>query len=272
MAPVAGVDPGPEWTAERARRWHALRVWCNPEDGAAPRLVGLLDIAKWAIVELLRVLERRWDSRRRSASTATDFRRLARLFAEAPGDQEAHLLFHAAFGLWPARHAHLSPLDGEGRSPTRSWAETPAVEVAPALRTTGTLVNKGRAGPVADPGRVRAARQAAQVRALVSHDAIRSGLATDGAVRLSTFARLPTDVFAELLALLGVALDAPGEAGGLRRALSADGQVEVVLSDPGDGRRAILVTDAGTLRGPDLVVSIVLCGSMARAPAAVAHG
>ncbi|HWC12274.1 MAG TPA: TIGR02677 family protein, partial [Acidimicrobiales bacterium] len=116
LAPVAEGDPGPAWLSERERRWRALRAWFAPEGVATPLIVGLLDVARTAIVELLRVLERRWDSRRRSTSVAHDYRALARWFAAAPGDAEAHRLFAAAFGLWPARHAHLPPLDGQERA------------------------------------------------------------------------------------------------------------------------------------------------------------
>jgi len=134
LAPVAGGDPGPEWLAERARRWQALLVWFSGTPEERPRLGGLVEIARTAILELLRVLERRWDSRRRSTSVSNDFRRLAGLFADAPGDEEAHRLFGAAFGLWSSRHAHLPSVDGEAQTPSLSWARATPVEVAPSLR------------------------------------------------------------------------------------------------------------------------------------------
>ncbi|MHB1536634.1 MAG: TIGR02677 family protein, partial [Acidimicrobiales bacterium] len=137
LAPVAGGDPGPAWLAERERRWQALRIWFAPSASAAPLILGLLDVARTAIIELLRVLERRRDSRRRSASIAHDFRALAGRFAAAPGDEEAHRLFAAAFGLWPARHAHLRAADGAARAPTTSWTVAAGAAVAPALRTSG---------------------------------------------------------------------------------------------------------------------------------------
>ena len=265
LAPVAGDDPGPAWLAERQRRWGALRAWFAPEDGSVPRIAGLLETARTAIIELLRVLERRWDSRRRSASIGHDFRRLAAWFAGAPGEEEAHRLFAAAFGLWPARHAHLPSIDGQERLLSLTWAGTEPVEVAPALRTTGTLTNRGRPRPVGDPKLLRAARQRAQSAQLASHDELRAALATDGHVPLSRFGHLDPLAFAELLELLAAGLQAPLDADGARRALSADGRVEVVLCPPVDGGTATLATDHGVLRGPDLLVSITLVDELGEA-------
>lgn len=258
LAPVAGGDPGPEWLAERERRWRALRAWFAPEDGSPAMVAGLLDTARTAIIELLRVLERRWESRRRSASIAHDFRVLARWFAQAPGEAEARRLFSAAFGLWPSRHGHLASVEGQERALNTTWGRAEPVEVPLALRTTGTLTNRGRSRPVGDPAQVRADRQRAQAEELAAYDALRGALATTGSVPLSRFGPLDPEAFNELLQLLATGLESPVGSDGTRRALSADGRVEIVLRDPGDGRTAALTTVAGVLRGPDLQVSITL--------------
>ena len=258
LAPTAAGDPRPEWIAERRRRWAGLEEWFTPADGSEARITGLLRIARTAIVELLRVLERRWDQRRRAASVAHDLRRLAGWFADCADDDEAHRLFGVAFGLWPARHAHLSPVDGEARDVRRSWSQTTPVEVAPSLRTSGSLANRGRVRPIADPAALRAARQREQAEALLAHRAIRAALATSGTVRLSHFDRLPAAEFGELLDLLAIGLDAEIGSDGARRALSLDGQVEVVLLDDGRGEVTALRTEAGVLHGPDMAVSISL--------------
>ncbi len=264
LAPTVAGDPRPEWIAERRRRWNALEEWFAPVDGGAARIMDLLRVARTAIVELLRVLERRWDQRRRSASVANDLRRLAHWFDACADDDETHRLFGVAFGLWPARHAHLRSIDGEARLGRRSWSETAPVEVAPSLRTTGSLANRGRVRPVGDPAEVRAARQREQAERLLAHHAIRLALVTDGEVRLSHFDGLPQEEFSELLDLLSLALDAESAADGTRRALSLDGQVEVVVRDDGPPARdgagglATLRTETGVLRGPDLVVRIEL--------------
>lgn len=260
LAPVASGDPGPAWVAERRRHWSALRAWFAPEGAEDPLIDGLLGVARTAIIELLRVLERRWDSRRRSASVANDFRALAAWFAAAPGDDEAHRLFAAAFGLWPSRHAHVLSPDGETTRPNVTWCEAPAAEVAPALRATGSLAQRGRASRVGDPAALRAARQRTQAEALAANEALRDSLTTGGSVRLSSFGTLPAGAFSELLALLGTGLEAPLGSDGYRRALSSDGRVEVTLQDPKDGHTATLATEAGELRGPDLFVTISISG------------
>jgi uncharacterized protein (TIGR02677 family) len=152
----------------------------------------------------------------------------------------------------------MRSIDGEMASPTTSWLETEPVEVPVALRTTGTLANHGRVNPVGDPAAIRALRQRAQAEALAAHESVRAVLLTDGHIRLSQFARLATEAFAELLSLLATGLEAPLSGDGTRRALSSDGRVEVVLRDAGDGRTAVLTTDDGVLTGPDVLISIAL--------------
>jgi uncharacterized protein (TIGR02677 family) len=256
LAPVAGGDPTPSWLEKRLQHWQALRAWFAPDDGATARIEGLLDIARSAIIELLRVLERRWDNKRRSASVANDFRRLAEWFAGAPGDVEAQQLFAAAFGLWPARHAHLLPLDGEHRVPSLGWAEADPVDVAPALRTSGSLAVRGRPRRVDDPRQTRALRQRVQAESLAELDGIRLSLTTAGRVPLSSFAGLSVRVFGELLELLATGLEAAIGEDGTRRALSMDGSFEVILWPPIGRARTNLQTDNGTFGCPDFGVSI----------------
>jgi uncharacterized protein (TIGR02677 family) len=261
LAPVAGGDPVPSWLEKRLKHWQAMRAWFAPTDAAAPRIEGLLDVARSAIIELLRVLERRWDSKRRSASVANDFRRLAEWFAEAPGEAEAQVLFGAAFGLWPARHAHLLPLDGEQRAPSMGWAEADPVDVAPALRTSGSLTVRGRPRRVDDPRLARAMRQRRQAESLAEHEQLRASLSTAGRVPLSSFAGLSGAAFDELLEMLATGLDAPRGEDGTRRALSIDASVEVVLWPPAHDELTSLRTDKGTFGCPDFGVSITLAAA-----------
>jgi uncharacterized protein (TIGR02677 family) len=263
LAPVAGGDPAPSWLEKRLQHWHAQRTWFAPDDGATPRIEGLLDIARSAIIELLRALERRWDNKRRSASVANDFRRLAGWFAGAPGDAEAQQLFAAAFGLWPARHAHLLPVDGLHQAPSLGWAEADPVDVAPALRTSGSLAVRGRPRRVDDPRQTRALRQRLQAEALAELDGIRLSLTTTGIVPLSSFAGLSVRVFGELLELLAAGLEAAKGEDGTRRALSIDGSFEVILWPPNGQARTSVQTEIGTFGCPDFGVSITFASSSA---------
>ena len=235
LAPVAGGDPAPAWIGRRQRHWEALRAWFAPTDACVARIEGLLDIARSAIIELLRVLERRWDNKRRSVSVANDFRTLAGWFTTASGEDEAQALFSAAFGLWPARHAHLLPVDGEERAPSTKWAEAAPVDVAPALRSSGSLSCRGRAARWTMPAATGAWRQRRQAEALAAHDDLRASLTTgDGSrslVRPVAGRRLD-----ELLDLLAAGLDAPqteAAAGGpCHRRFGGDHPVAAHRSEP----------------------------------------
>ncbi len=258
LAPDALNDPSIGWLAERDRRWRALRQWFSPTDDSLARVESLTGFARSAINELLRVLEHRWNQRRQSNSIAHDFRRLAELFSGAPSDVDAHRLFGASFGMWSARHAHLVHPDDEAQPRSTSWLAAPPVEVAPSLRTTGTVSSRGRTPAVGDPKLQRAERQRHQAELLAVEHAVRESLVAGGAAMLSEFGRLDPATFSELLRLLGQALTAPLDSDGVRRSMSLDGQVEVTLRRLAGDRVAAIETDHGLFRGPDHDVSITL--------------
>lgn len=253
-----GEDPAIAWLDERARRWAALRAWFA-RDGAPPQIDRVLEIARQAILALLRVLERRWESRRRAASLRDDLTVLARWFAAAPTEDDAHRLFNAAFGLWPARHHHLLPDDPDDIAPSAPWVAAPAVPVAATLRSSGSTQARGRPVPIADPAAVRAARQAEQAARLAESAAVRSHLLTGGRVPLAVFGELDLDRFDALLELLTAALAAPRAGDGTRRAITVDGQVEIVLHPPSDpAARCRITAPTGVLTAPAYEVEITL--------------
>ncbi|MFC5143626.1 TIGR02677 family protein [Streptomyces aureoversilis] len=269
LPPVAGDDPAPAWLESRRARWAGLRAWFLPDDGARPRIDQLHDIARRAIVSLLQVLERINESRRRSSSAVQDFRELARWFAAAPGEEDLHRLWSAAFGLGPARHAHLAHSDPELIPASLPWSEAPPVEVSALLRTSGRTERFSRTAKVRNIAAVKADR-AERARKERGELARAWGeLATDGPVRLSSFGALDPAVFERLLDLLGRALSARPDATGLRRASTGDGRVEIVLTSPDDGRTALLRTAQGVLAGPDYTVRITTAGAAGPASAPV---
>jgi len=260
LAPLAHEDPAPPWLAERSRRWQALLVWFAPADGSRPQIQQLIVVARSAIIELLRAIERRLDNRSRSTSVANDFRRLAELFESCPGDDEAHALFGAAFGLWSSRHAHKSPVDGTARRTSTSWLEAEPTDVEPSLRTTGSTATRGRAARVGDPSAMRRERQRHHAENLADQRQVQQALHTEGVVRLSTFTELDRHQFSELLRLLASALNTQPRSDGSFYSESPDGAVQVMLTRSPDDTRAVIQTDTGTFTAPNMVVSVSVKG------------
>lgn len=250
------ADEAPRWLGQRQARWDGLRHWFHPLDGGEPAVDTLRDIARRAIVSLLRALERFNEARRRSASTAQDLRVLARWFTACETEAEAHRLFNAAFGMWSARHAHLATDDPAEVPATTSWLDAPVVPVSPLLRTHGKAEHIARTGKVREVAALRSRRRAQALAERAELEAAWAGLATGGVVRLSSLGRLDHATFERLLHLLGRALAARVDARCARRAITADGRLEIILSDPGDGRVATISTPRGRFRGPDYTVAI----------------
>ncbi|MFI6738412.1 TIGR02677 family protein [Nonomuraea sp. NPDC050451] len=269
---VPGTDHATPWLAARAARWEGLCLWFAPEDGPdngpdngpddwrVPRIRRLHDVARRAIVSLLQVLDRITDSRRRSSSAAADFRTLARWFAGAPSEDDAHRLWDAAFGLGPARHAHLGHADAELIPAGVPWREAEPVEVSALLRSRGRTERMGRTGKVRDVLALRAERRERAGKERAELEAAWSALVTTGATRLSQLGELDPDTFGRLLDLLGRALAEPPDSTGFRRAVTSDGRVEIVLRAPEDGAVAVLRTSEGWFRGPDYLIDVRTLG------------
>ncbi|WSP86918.1 TIGR02677 family protein [Streptomyces sp. NBC_01235] len=279
LPPAAGEDPAAAWLERRGARWAGLRAWFLPADGSPPRVEQLHDVARRAIVSLLQVLDRITESRRRSSSAVQDFRELARWFAAAPSEEDLHRLWALAFGLGSARHAHLAHPDPELVPASRTWSDAPPVEVSALLRTSGRTERFTRTGKVRDISATRAARAERARRERAELQAAWQVLATDGPVRLSAFGELDPAAFERLLDLLGRALSSRPDGTGARRAVSADGGVEILLEaveaveaveGVADDRIARLRTANGVMSGPDYVVRIHGVDTAA-GPTATAH-
>ncbi|MGW0546143.1 TIGR02677 family protein [Streptomyces altiplanensis] len=263
LPPSGGADPAIEWLARRRARWEGLRAWFLPADGSPARVEQLHHVARRAIVTLLQVLDRITESRRRSTGAVQDFRELARWFAAAPTDHDLHRLWSTAFGLGPSRHAHLAHTDPELTAATESWRDAPPVEVSALLRTSGRTERFTRTGRVRDVAELKAARAERARAERAELEAAWSLLRTQAPVRLSHFGALDHEVFERLMDLLGRALAVRPDSTGVRRAVTGDGRVEVVLRPPAAGAApAVLRTPRGTLTGPDFVVEVHTAGTV----------
>lgn len=244
-----------DWLAGRRAKWAGLRLWFAPTEDGQEGVRRLHEVARRAISALLETLERITESRRRSSSAAEDLRTVARWCA-GTASEELPLLWSSLTGLAPSRHAVSGHEDTELIAPGTPWAEADPVPVSPNLRSSGRSGRVARTARVRDVGEtVRRRRERALVQQAQAEQALRR-LVTEGTVRLSSFGRLEHTLFEHLLSLLGQVLSEPPLSDGTRRALTADGRLEVVLGPVPDGCTATLRTPLGVFRGPDHAVSI----------------
>jgi uncharacterized protein (TIGR02677 family) len=238
------------WLTDRAAAWDSLRTWFH---ATPPRVDELQDVARKAIVQLLRVLDR-ISERKKPTNTAADFRALAQWFARTETEDEAHELFNVAFGLWPARHAHLAHADGELIPSGEPWHNTPPVPVSPQLRKTGRQEHIGTTGKVRNVDEVRRNRREQAQREREELERAWAQIQTDGAVRISTLTSLDHDTFHRLIDLVGRALGSDPDSTGTRTAGTSDGRMQINLRNARGW--ATITTQKGTLSGPDYVIDV----------------
>jgi uncharacterized protein (TIGR02677 family) len=250
-----GGDPVAQWIEAERERWNGIRAWFAGGAGEGPRVGRLQAKARESVAGLMRALARLDERHARAVDRAADFRTLARWFAQAATDEDAHALFASALGLYPGRHFHIEEDDPGLTRASTSWWESNPVEVPVRLRTHGTVSRSGRPPQVLDFGDGRAWLAARRKRERAQVDAALSRFAGRGPVRLSQLAALDPAEFDQLLALLDEALCAPREAGGTRRTRSADGQLDIVLRPPsGERDWVVLATPGGRLRCRDYLL------------------
>ncbi|HZD73253.1 MAG TPA: TIGR02677 family protein [Actinomycetota bacterium] len=258
-------------------RWSGLRSWFVG-DRAHPSQAALLrQRARAAIPALLGAVTALQERRTGRSDRSADFRTLARWFAEAPSDAEAHRLWRAAFGISSARHLTIDPetLQAREEQPVpaaTSWAEAPPVVISPRLRATGRHQRRGGPARIVDRSQARRRLEALLAAERSQTDAARRRLATGRPIRLSDLGMLDRDEFALFLGLLGDALAAgpPGLGGaqgsteppddalvGRVQTTTADGTMAITLEPTRDGASAEIATPDGVLRGPDHVITIV---------------
>ena len=252
-----GTDPVARWIETERGRWQGVRAWFLPGPLEPPRVERLQAKARDSVVRLTRTLARLDERHARTVDRATDFRTLARWFASAPSDDDAHVLFASAFGLHTARHFHIPEDDPELTRASTSWWDARPVVVPVKLRTHGLVSRAGRPPPALDFGDGREWLAACRRRERAQVDAALGRFAGRGPVRLSDLARLDAAELDQLLALLDEALGAPREADGTHRVRTADGRLDLVLRrPPGDRPWVVLVTPLGRLRCRDYLLEI----------------
>lgn len=241
-------------------RWHGLTRWFSGEGSAKSQAEILRERARAAIPALLAAAAAMHDRRMRRTDRYADWRTLARWFAEAPSDPEAHRLYRVAFALSPARHLRinadsLEALDERIVDPQRSWLAQPTLRLTPRFRSTGRHDRRGGERKVEDRSAARARLAAMVEEESRQIEAARRRLAV-GRVRLSALPELDVAAFELFLELLADALSQQEHPDAVVDATSSDGALRVRLEPLGDGSLATIRTAEGSLTGPDCWIEI----------------
>ncbi|MBR7838154.1 TIGR02677 family protein [Actinospica durhamensis] len=247
-------------------RWRGLTDWFVSRGAHHPSQAKLLRAsAVSAITNLVNTVSALNERRGGRVDRSADFRALARFFAEARSDEDAHRLWRAAFALTPARHLSVDAETEElwsrdQPSSATPWEQAPPLRISPRLRETGSYERRGSPNKVADRSAARAflAEQAEAEAAQTA--AARSRLATDGPTLLSELGGpegLDRQAFRLFLAVLGDALAArvPGEAE--CSAMTGDGTMEVRLKLVDESTIIDIPTQDGVLSGPEHIIEIL---------------
>ncbi|HVL98187.1 MAG TPA: TIGR02677 family protein [Egibacteraceae bacterium] len=257
---LAPTDADAEEAVERWRgRWAGLRAWFIGS-GAAPSQAEVLRArARSAIPALLQAVASINDRRVTRTDRFTDLRALARWFAEADNDADAHRLWRAAFALTPARHLQvnadtLDERDADPVSPQTSWLTAPPLRLSPRLRRSGRHAKRGRPADVVDRSAGKALIAATIEAEAAQIEAARRRLATGRPTLLSDLGDLDPCEFDLFLDLLGEALAAKVRPGDAVETTSTDGTLVIILV-PAAGT-ATIATSAGRLVGPEHLVTI----------------
>jgi uncharacterized protein (TIGR02677 family) len=261
-----GVDPVQLEAARIRARWDGLAAWFIGTAAEPPRSRDLANRAAEAIATLLRILARLNEARHRTISRARDFVTLARWFEEAPDDETAHRIWHATFGLAPARHFTQGYEDEDEVRAGTSWWTHRALVVEPHLRSVSRNDGRGRPAALEDT-RAAQARIRARVRARASARAASLARFVDAGLQpLSTLPELSDDEFEVVTDSLATALAAKREADGSWLVPSLDGRYFIRIVPPPQGAPLAEVRcPRGVLRGLDYGLELVSTAAPAHA-------
>lgn len=242
-------------------RWAGLRGWFVGSRSRPSQSEVLRARARSAIPALLAAIAGLHDRRATRTDRVADLKTLARWFAEAGTDDDAHRLWRAAFALAPARHLSIDDVTLAQReaypvAPSKSWLGAPPIRITPRLRATGRYTRRGRANNVIDRSEQRALLVRLAELEAEQIERARRKLATGTPMRLSDIGELDAVEFQLLLDLLGEALGARTSDTESVEAMSSDGTLRIVLTPIPEAPEVVLRTSAGDLRGPDFVVTI----------------
>jgi len=200
-------------------------------------------------------LGERWKERNSHRALA------ARALEAAVSDDDAHRLWHAAFGLSPARHLGIV-LDDDTVPATASWWENrSAVAVSRQLRASGHTDYVRKARQVADRSAAKqalaASARAAQQQAAQAASALtRLGVVSISEINVRVDGPVDPVMLRLLASLLYRALRGHRRRDGTRHAMSVDGTMQIDVAEPLPLRAARLDATTGTWTLPDYRICV----------------
>jgi uncharacterized protein (TIGR02677 family) len=249
-------------TAEQANQWlshwRRFRIWFIAEQGSVSHSERLRERARKSIPALLSMIANQQQHR---IDRSSDFRVLARWFAQAPSDAEAHRLWRAAFGLCSARHLAIDDATLDDRAARHvpaniSWLEAPPLRVPARLQNSGVNSRTGGLSRMIDRSaekqKLAAASQREAERLLNAHRRFGNG----NRIRLSELEHLQAGEFELFLDLLGETVSNRVFESETTEILSGDGCFRIKLEPTEDERDASILTTDGMFSGPDHWISI----------------
>ena len=259
-----GMDETPETIAAVCGSWHShwnhVCGWFLSQPGHPSNAETLRERIRSSIPALLRVVTSINDRQIYRIDRSNDFRVLARWFAEAESDDEAHRVWRALFGFCSARHfiindATLDDYEARHVSANMSWLDAPPLRVPMRLRehasNTPTMISR-LVDRSAEKEKLAAATREEAARILNAQ--VRFG--TGRRMRLSELEYLEADEFDLFLNLLAEAVSARVSALDAVEILSSDGNLKIKLEPTGDQREALILTTEGTFSGPDHWITV----------------
>lgn len=251
-----------EGEKEWRERWHGLRRWFIGEDGPSQAEL-LRSRARASIPALLSTVANLNDRRTRRTDRAADSLALAKLFARAQSDDDAHRLWRSAFALHSSRHLRidtetLDARDQRHESSRTSWLDALPLQISPRLRKTGRSAARGPARSIVDRTRQREALERLTAEENRQIEAARQCLAHGRPLRIGDIDALDPHAFQLFLDLLGEALNRKATPDTTVEAASSDGGLSIQLSPTEDFAIATLRTQHGDFHGRDHWITIRL--------------
>jgi uncharacterized protein (TIGR02677 family) len=257
---LGGAPDAMRWARLAETHLAGLATWFRGEPGARSGAGALYEKARAAVLGITRAAERIRESSSSPSSRSADLLALAARF-EAGDDDDAHRLWHAAFGLSSSRHLGIVAADDTAPASASWWDSRSAVPVARQLRAGGRSDYMRNARRVTDRSAAKqalaAAARAAQQRAAdAAVQLTRLGVVNISEINARAGGPVDPIVLRLLASLVYRALHSGRRHDGTWHAASIDGTMVIDVAEPLPPRAARLEAVTGTWTLPDFSICV----------------